>query len=165
MLTFPSDPTTCGTPPKTTGLALASSKKINFLPVASNLNYLGFFFFSNSKILRPLLPGMTSFTSPVPFSIWGFYCDIYDCHILPTRAWTPALNVCTYLTHALSRKVLSLTKPKGKIYKMKNDNIKKIPPQLYNTATVLYGAAFKISLWLRTVFLYSSYITFSPDIF
>ena len=27
--------------------------------------------------------------------------------------------------HALSRKVLSLTKPKDKIYKMKNDNTKK----------------------------------------
>ena len=35
-------------------------------------------------------------------------------------------------THALSRKVLSLTKPKDKIYKTKNDNIKKIHPQLYN---------------------------------
>ena len=29
-------------------------------------------------------------------------------------------HVCTQLTHALSRKVLSLTKPKGKIYKMKS---------------------------------------------
>ena len=28
-------------------------------------------------------------------------------------------------THELSRKVLSLTKPKYKIYKTKNDNIKK----------------------------------------
>ena len=35
-------------------------------------------------------------------------------------------------THALSRKVLSLTKPKDKIYKTKNDNIKKILLQLYN---------------------------------
>ena len=53
------------------------------------------FFFSNPKILSPSLSGMTSFTSPVPFSIWGFYYDICDCHILPMRAWTPALNVCT----------------------------------------------------------------------
>ena len=39
--------------------------------------------------------GMTSFTSPVLFPIWGFYCDISDCHIRPARAWTPALNMCT----------------------------------------------------------------------
>ena len=38
-------------------------------------------------------------------------------------------NPCT------KRKVLSLTKPIGKIYKTKNDNIKKIPPQLYYTIT------------------------------
>ena len=68
---------------------------------------------------------MSSFTSPVLFAIWGFYCDICDCHILPARTWTPALNVCTQLTHALSRKVLSLTKRKDKIYKTKIDNIKK----------------------------------------
>ena len=35
-------------------------------------------------------------------------------------------------THALSRKVLSLTKPKDKIYKTKNDDLKKILLQLYN---------------------------------
>ena len=74
---------------------------------------------------KPSLPGMTSFTSSVPFSIWGFYCDICDCHILPACAWTPALMSAP--THALSWKVLSLTKPKDKIYKMKNDNILKNP--------------------------------------
>ena len=41
------------------------------------------------------LTGMTLFTSPVQFPIWGFYCDISDCHIHPARAWTLALNVCT----------------------------------------------------------------------
>ena len=35
-------------------------------------------------------------------------------------------------TYALSRIVLSLTKPEDKIYKTKNDNMKKIFPQLYN---------------------------------
>ena len=79
------------------------------------------------------LPGMTSFTSLVQFPIWSFYCDISDCHIRPTR-----VNTCTQLTHAVTnpctkRKVLSLTKPKGKIYETKNDNIKKIPPQIYCT--------------------------------
>ena len=52
---------------------------------------------------------------PQTFPIWGFYCDICDCHILPARAWTPALMSAP--THALIRKVLSLTKPKDKIYK------------------------------------------------
>ena len=52
-------------------------------------------FFSNPKILSSSLSGMTSFTSPVLFPIWDFYCDICDCHIRPARAWTPALNVCT----------------------------------------------------------------------
>ena len=40
-------------------------------------------------------------------------------------------------THVLGRKVLSLTKPKDKIYKTKNDNIKKILLQLYNINTEL----------------------------
>ena len=53
------------------------------------------FFFSNPKILSPSLPSMMSFTSPVLFSIWGFYCDICDCYIRPTCVWIPALNVCT----------------------------------------------------------------------
>ena len=34
----------------------------------------------------PSLPGMMSFTSPAIFPIWGFYCDICDCHILSARA-------------------------------------------------------------------------------
>ena len=53
------------------------------------------------------------------FTIWDFYFDISEWHILPARAWTPALmlhltNLCT------KRKVLSLTKPKSKIYKTKS---------------------------------------------
>ena len=52
-------------------------------------------FFSNLQILSPSLQGMASFTSPVLFSIWGFYCDICDCHILPACAWIHALKVCT----------------------------------------------------------------------
>ena len=71
----------------------------------------------------PSLPGMTSFTSPLSFPIWVFHCDICDCHILPARAWTPALMSAP--THALNQKILSLTKPKDRVYKTKNDNIKK----------------------------------------
>ena len=50
--------------------------------------------------------------------IWDFYFDISEWHILSARAWTPALML--HLTNPCAkRKVLSLTKPKGKIYKTK----------------------------------------------
>ena len=56
---------------------------------------------------------------PLSYFLPGvFYFDICDCHILPARALMSAPTL------ELSRKVLSLTKPKGKIYKTKNDNIK-----------------------------------------
>ena len=89
--------------------------------LSPNLNSL--LLYKISKNPSPSLPGMTSFTSPVLFPIWGFYCDICDCHIIPVHAWTPALMSAP--THALTRKVLSQTKPEDKIYKTKNDNIKK----------------------------------------
>ena len=55
----------------------------------------------------------------VPFPIWGFYFDICEWHILPARAWRPALML--HLTNPCAkRKVFSLTKPKGKIYKTKS---------------------------------------------
>ena len=60
------------------------------------------FFFKSSK--SSALLGMMSFTSPVLFPIGGFYSDISDCYICPARACTPALNVCTYLTHARSER-------------------------------------------------------------
>ena len=55
----------------------------------------------------------------VLMSIWDFYFDISEWHILTASAWTPALmlhqtNPCA------KRKVLILTKPKGKIYKTKS---------------------------------------------
>ena len=53
------------------------------------------------------------------FSIWDFYFDISEWHILPARVWTPALML--HLTNPCAkRKVLSLTKLKGKIYKTKS---------------------------------------------
>ena len=108
--------------------SLTQVRKIYPLRLSPNLNSL--LLFKITKNRSPSLLGMTSFTSQVLFPIWGFDCDICDCHILPARAWTPALMSAP--THALSRKVLSLTKPKDKIYKTKNDNIKKILLQLYN---------------------------------
>ena len=60
-----------------------------------------------------VLPGMTS------FPIWDFYFDFSEWHILSACAWTPALML--YLTNPCTkRKVLILTKPKGKIYKRKS---------------------------------------------
>ena len=71
------------------------------------------------QILRTCFRSMTSFTSPGHNPIWDFYFDISEWHMLPASAWTPALmfhltNPCT------KRKVLSLTKPKSKIYKTKS---------------------------------------------
>ena len=76
-------------------------------------------FFSNPQILSPRFQCVTSLTSPGPNSyLCYFYFDISEWHILCARAWTPALML--HLTNPCTkRKVLSLTKPKGKIYKTK----------------------------------------------
>ena len=92
---------------------LASPRSKNQLASPRSESQLNAFFQKSPKILGPSLPGMTSFTSSVLFPIGGFYYDIYDCHTLPVRVWTPALNMCP--THALIRTVLSPTKPKDKI--------------------------------------------------
>ena len=102
----------------------------NRLPSSRLEAQLTVFFFLIPK--SSALPGMTSFTSPVLFPLWGFYWDICDWPIRPAR-----VNNCTQSVHLTNpctkRKVLSQTKPKGKVYKTKYDNIKKIPPQLYYT--------------------------------
>ena len=63
---------------------LTQVRKINSLRLVSNLNSQ--LLFKITKNPSPSLPGMTSFISPVSSPIWGFYCDIYDCHILPAHA-------------------------------------------------------------------------------
>ena len=80
-------------PQQTTGLA---SPRFESQHASSSLKSQLTAFFKIPKNPRLSLPGMTSFTSPVSFPIRGFYYDICDCHILPARAWTPALNVCPY---------------------------------------------------------------------
>ena len=62
---------------------------------------------------------MASFTSPGHISTWDFYFDISEWHILPARAWTPVLML-PLTNPCAKRKVLSLTKPKSKIYKRKS---------------------------------------------
>ena len=55
----------------------------------------------------------------VSIPILGFYFDIFEWLILSERAGTPALML--HLTNPCTkRKVLSLTKPKDKIYKTKS---------------------------------------------
>ena len=55
----------------------------------------------------------------VSIPIWDFYFYISEWHILSARAWTLVLML--HLTNPCAkRKVLSLTKPKGKIHKKKS---------------------------------------------
>ena len=64
-------------------------------------------FFQNHQESQSIASGHDVIHIPVPFSIWGFYYDICDCHILCVWACAPAC--------ALSRTVLSQTKPNDKI--------------------------------------------------
>ena len=75
--------------------------------------------FSNPKILSPRFRSWRHPHPLVLISVWDFYFDISEWYILSARAWTPALML--HLTNPCAkRKVFSLTKPKGKIYKMKS---------------------------------------------
>ena len=112
---------------------VAQVRKINSLRLSPNLNSL-----LSYKSLRIPAHRFWSWRHSHPQS--HFYLGFLLWHLWlshpPVRAWTPALMSAPI--HALSRKVLSLTKPKDKIYKTKKDNIKKILPQLYNTIIVDY---------------------------
>ena len=93
LLTFPSDPTTCGSPKQTTGLASASSGKSTCFVQAQISNNC--FFFQIPKSSAHRFRAWYHSHPQFHFLFVFFYCDICDCHILPARAWTPALNVCT----------------------------------------------------------------------
>ena len=72
--------------------------------------------FSN---LSPRFRCVTSPTSPGSILICDFYFDISEWHISSACVWTPALML--HLTNLCAkRKVLILTKPKGKICKTKS---------------------------------------------
>ena len=115
MLTFPSAP-----PPR----AAPSYKLLVWTspgrqPSSSEARTQLTAFSQISKILSPCFQCMTSFTPPGRISYLGFYFDICEWRILPAHAWTTVLML--HLTNPCTkRKVLSLTKPKGKIYKTKS---------------------------------------------
>ena len=123
MLTVPSDLTMHHIDP--TGLALPRLE--NQLASPRSESQLTPFFQQSPKILSPSLPGMTSFT-PQSHFLSGVF-------IMTSVIVTPSSRECEHLRSmcvpacALSRIVLSLTKPNDNT---KNDNIKKIIPQLYN---------------------------------
>ena len=48
--------------------------------------------FSKSPNYQPIASGHDVIHTPVLFPIWGFYYDIFDCHILYARVWKPALR-------------------------------------------------------------------------
>ena len=89
MLTFPSEPHHVRHPWRKLLVWPWWAPKIDFLRLSPNLNYC--FFFKSPK--TSALPGITSFTSPVLFTIWGFYCDISD---KMTKRWKH-MNVTDWL--------------------------------------------------------------------
>ena len=87
MLTVPSDPTTRCASRRPNWTRLGSDPNSLRPPFKSQLTA---FFQKSPKIFSPSLPGKTSFTSPIPFPIQGFYYDICDCHIIPATS----VNTC-----------------------------------------------------------------------
>ena len=113
MLTFPPVPNNVRHPPQGHG---ELRKSTFFFGGKNSTDWL----FSNPPNSPRTLPVHDVIHIPRSyFAIWDFYFDISDWHILPSRAWTPALML--HLTNPCAkRKVLSLTKPKSKIYKTKS---------------------------------------------
>ena len=90
------------------------------------------------KILSPRFRAWRH-SHPLAPTIWDFYFDISEWHILSAPAWTPALML--HLTNPCAKlKVPSLTKPKGKIYKMKSlgNYITALDRSTWNY-TIVYG--------------------------
>ena len=116
MLTFPSAPNHVRPPLQTTGLASTSPES---QPSSSEAGTQLSDFFSNLKILSPHFRAWRHSHPLVLIIIWDFHFDISEWHILSAPTWTPTLML--HLTNSCAkRKVLSLTKPKGKIYKTKS---------------------------------------------
>ena len=94
---------------QTTGLASAGPES---QPSRSDAGTQLTAFSQIPKILSPRFRCMTSFTPPGLIFIWDFILTSVNDASFPCAR--------EHLTHALSRNVLILTKPKGKIYKTKS---------------------------------------------
>ena len=116
MLTFPFNSTTCGPFRRPQLVSPRRAPKIVYLLLASNLNKL--FFFQIPQILSA--SGHDVIHVPGNISYLGFLLrDLWLSHPPHTRVNTCAQ--CVHLTNQCNkRKVLCLTKPKGKIYKTKS---------------------------------------------
>ena len=90
------------------------------------------------------------------FLCWHFHLNPTTCSTPAANYWSGLgeLRISTSFMHLTNpctkRKVLSLTKPKGKIYKTKYDNIKKISLRNYITCVPKCRRAYGI-----TVFAYA----------
>ena len=113
MLTLPSATTTTCGPRRKLLVWSRRAPKVNRLLRTLKLNKLTFL---KSQPTLPVHDVTHIFCS---ISYLGFYFDICEWCVLSARAWTPAFML--HLTNPCAkRKVLSLTKPKGKIYKTKS---------------------------------------------
>ena len=98
MLTFPSDPTTCGTPPQATSLASASSE--NQLPSSSVESQLAVFFkFQNHQHITSghdviHFPGLISYLGGLLWHLWLSH---------PLRACVDTCTQCVYLTNPCTK--------------------------------------------------------------
>ena len=107
--------TTCGTPSVDYWSGLGGPRKSTFAFGRRNSTNC---FFQIPQILSASGHEVTHLPRS-HFLSGNFYFDIYEWHILPTRAWTPALML--HLTKPCTkRKAFTLTKPKGKIYKSRS---------------------------------------------
>ena len=114
MTTFPSKtPTTPHTATTTTcDTCRKASASSESQPSSSDAKTRLNWHFSN---LSPRFRCGTLFIPPGPISHLGFYFDTCEWRVLSVRAWTPAFRL--HLTNPCAkRKLLSLTKPKGKIH-------------------------------------------------
>ena len=119
MLTFPSAPPPHQPPPPPRAAPAANfwrATKVNRLLRTLKLNTPLFLKSPKSSAL----PGITSFPSHSPFSLSEiFILTSVNNTSFPHAQWTLVLTL--HLTNPCAkRKVLSLTKPKGKIYKTKS---------------------------------------------
>ena len=118
---------------------LRRAPKIDLLRPSPNLNSAFFKF----QTPQPIASGHDVIHVPGPISYQGILLwHLWLSH--PPRARVNSCTQCVHLTNPCTKqKVLSLTNPKGKIYKTKNVNIKKKSLRNYIThlpnCFVLYG--------------------------